>query len=243
MTHNLKRTLILTACSALFSMLPLAATPTPPACQDNATLATYQALNGGCIIGDKLFSNFTYQDSATSGLAGINAADITVDTVGPGQGITNPDIGLRFNAAWVVTSNQFLDSVIGFTVTVLNGYNLQIEDAGVGTVDALGGTGISSVAEHGCAAPCDPTTGNPWDTYVFNTAGTQASQHAFFAPTGSVSVLKDISVVGGSNGFAHLSVVQDTFSQVPEPRALALLLGLGLLGGGVFRKKFLKASA
>jgi hypothetical protein len=37
-----------------------------------------------------------------------------------------------------------------------------------------------------------------------------------------VEVSKDISVTGGTTGSARLSVVQDTFSEVPEPGTLVL---------------------
>jgi hypothetical protein len=44
-------------------------------------------------------------------------------------------------------------------------------------------------------------------------------------------VEKDVTVTGGANanGFAGISIINQTFSQVPEPSTV-LLVGLGLLG-------------
>jgi hypothetical protein len=61
-------------------------------------------------------------------------------------------------------------------------------------------------------------------------------------------VSKDINVNAGTgDGFDYASItkVTDVFSvsAVPEPRALSLLLGLGLVAGFVIRKKFQGARA
>jgi hypothetical protein len=60
-----------------------------------------------------------------------------------------------------------------------------------------------------------------------------------FTPTGTISVTKDINVIG-SNGTASITNVVDVFSQttVPEPRTVSLFLSLGLFAGIVLRKKF-----
>jgi len=51
-----------------------------------------------------------------------------------------------------------------------------------------------------------------------------------------VEVEKDISATGGTDGFATISIVQDTFSQesAPEPVSLGLI-GSGLAVLGVVR--------
>ena len=61
----------------------------------------------------------------------------------------------------------------------------------------------------------------------------------FFAPVTSVSVSKDINVTSGTNGTASISQVINTFSS-PEPLSF-VLLGSGLLGLGLLRKRLHKS--
>jgi hypothetical protein len=55
-----------------------------------------------------------------------------------------------------------------------------------------------------------------------------------------VDVVKDIELLGGSDGSASLlSGVQNQFSEVPEPGSM-LLMGTGALGlAGVLRRKLM----
>jgi hypothetical protein len=239
-THKFAQVLFLAACCAGISTLPLSATPT---CVDGAALSTYEALgSGGCTIGNLLFSNFLDTEGATGGATQLAATGITVDTIGPsGESITGPNDGVEFTAAWIATQGQTVDSDIFFTVSVVGGGPATLTDAGLAQLSQVQSTGTASVAEDGCTGVgCNPLTAQ-WGLLTLNTATlTETTADTLYSATGSVNVAKDIAVTGGSSpsGFAHLSLVQDTFSQVPEPRALALLLGLGLLAGGVFRKKF-----
>jgi hypothetical protein len=215
-----------------------------PTCSDDVTDNGSLYFDGSysCEIGDLLFSNFTYTASGTNPVA---ANEVTVDAVAPsGTSITGPDVGLQFNAPWDAGVNQTSDATIDFTVTELGGGSL-IEDFGLAQTSGVNGTGTASVAEDGCGpAPCKATGGSIY-LLTFQDNGNRVAQgETTFSPTySSVSVEKDVSVSGGSDGFATISVVQDTFSQVPEPRALSLLLGLGLVAGFFVRKKFQGANA
>jgi hypothetical protein len=241
-THNMKRNLILTVCSAVFSMLPLAATPTPPACTAD-TLSAYIALgSGGCTNGDKIFSNFGYNGGlGTGGAANVTAAQVTVTPVGD---LADNNLGVDFNGGWIAEAGQSIDSLIFFNVSVVGGGPMLIEDAGLGQLSVARGTGIATVAEDGCGpTPCTVSS-EEWGLLTLDDATTtQRLDHTFFTPTGSIAVAKDVFVSGGADGMVHLSQVIDTFSQtaVPEPKSLSLLLGLGLVLGGVFRKKFQSA--
>lgn len=209
------------------------------ACPDGGPLTVYLVSGFSCQIGDLVFSNFTYTPSGSNQ---IPAADVTVDTIGPsGSGATllGPDIGLNFDAPWDATSGNSSDADITFIVTVVGGSPI-ISDFGLAQTGGVSGTGSSSVAENGCGpAPCNPQGGALQVLTFAPSDPTMTQEDTTFSPVDSVEVSKDITVTGGSDGYASITVVQDTFSQVssvPEPLTPAMI-GAGLIGLGVLRKK------
>jgi hypothetical protein len=203
-----------------FSAMTAFATPT---CSSNVTDNGTTYFGGGysCTIGDLMFSNFSYTPSGTNP---IGANQITVDAV------TNDGIGLSFHAPWTAAAGMTTDATIDFTVTVLGGGNL-LEDFGLAQTSGVSGTGSASVAENGCpGAGCNATGGSIY-VLTFQDSGARSAQgETTFTPASVVDVEKDISV-NGNTGFATISVVQDTFSQVPEPMSLSFIGGgLALLG-------------
>jgi hypothetical protein len=218
-----------------------------PVCPNGGTLTTFLATGYSCQIGSDIFSGFTYISSAQGGAVAVTSDGVTVDTLGPsgsGAGVLNSDIGLEFNAAWSVTAGQTTDADIGFIVTVLNGSAMLITDTGVAQTSGVSPNGSASVAEDSCGpAPCTPGT-NAVLTFDDGTGDSQRVNSTTFSPVGSLEVSKDISATGGTDGFASITLVSDTFSQspVPEP-ASALLSGLPLIGlcGLALRRRAKKA--
>jgi len=241
MVLRFKNVLLFISCAAIMSLFPA----NGATCVDGAALSTFLATGFSCTIGDKIFSDFTYTSSAQGGATAVQASGISVNTLGPsgtgagGASLDFPaDIGLAFNASWIASgANAFTDSIIGFTVTVVNGANMLIKDAGVAQLAGAFSTGVASVAEKGCGpVPCQL---NQWGVLTLDTSSYSSSINGtIFTPVGSIRVQKDISVNAGTaaDGFAHLSRVADTFSQVPEPRAISFLLGLGLVGFSLRKK-------
>jgi len=233
-TH--KFTTLILAVSALgLSALPAAA---DSACAASATMDTYLAANYSCYIGNLDFSNFSYTSSASSPPTPVPATAVTVDAVDGASGI-----GFSFNSSWTaVGANEFSDAAIGFTVSVIGGGAATLEDAAVfqtGGVDWTNTGSIAQVTEDGCSLPGTPCS-QEWDVMTSKTTNTtEFAAESFYTPTGSLSVSKDINASDGTSAGAHatISLVQDTFSQVPEPRSLALLLGLGLVAGLSLKKK------
>jgi hypothetical protein len=249
MRNNVTRFLILSACAIIFAMMPAAAAPLPT-CPDGASLTTYTTTYGGasgCQIGNLVFSEFSYYGVAVSGGGTAPTTDgITVDTLGPvgsgssGASLQFPNnIGLSFTGTWnALINNSTSDADIAFDVSVVGGGPATIEDAGLAQTSGIFGSGVAEVGEAGCSGVVYPCT-QQWAVGTIYSGSTDMQVNGtVFTQTGTISVSKDINVAAGANGSASLSNVQDTFSQVPEPRAISLLLGFGLVAGLTLRKKF-----
>jgi hypothetical protein len=197
-------------------------------------VASYNTYVGtSCGIDDKTFSNFTY---STSGTNPLPASSITVNPIN-----TPLNPGFLFNAPWGAQAGETQGSLIGFTVNVNPGGNL-INDLSLYMFGAgVLGTGQVSVTETYCAGDtfadlCAHGTEGTLLT-ILNSGTSILHASASFGPVSVVDVMKDIELVGGSNGSAALvSGVQNQFSEVPEPGSL-VLFGSGIVGlAGVLRR-------
>jgi len=210
-------------------------------------LASYELLGStGCTVGNDTFFNFQLlSDPSSGGAAPVGANLITVEGLGPsgtlGATAVAPflptNIGVDFGTVWATTSGQTIDDDISFSVSVGSGA-ASITDAGLVQDSYTTGNGNVTVTEKGCSGmtyPCNQVWG-------VATNDTSFVNDTIFSPTGTISVEKDIAI-SGNGGTAGVSSVADVFStsEVPEPRAVSLLLGLGLVAGFAFKKKFQNA--
>jgi hypothetical protein len=224
--------------------------PTIPTCVSGGTLASYEALANGCIVGDKIFSSFTYHNSG-------NVLADTAITVIPQNADKSPadlpGYGLGFEASWAVGVNQTEDSLIGFQVTIVPGSAFLIEDDTLSVPSYLVATGgiLTSITESVCLGgswvsgaciapgvvespvlhiPCSAQAGSTCTDTSLNLTMNVGP----FGPYSTLGVSKDISLIGGWNcptgNCAAFSEVYQNFSQVavPEPAAV-LLFGTCLL--------------
>jgi hypothetical protein len=198
-----------------------------------ATYDNYLGSQFSCGIDDKTFQNFGY---STAGTNPLSPNQITVNP------ITTPfNPGFLFNAPWGVQAGQTQDSLIEFTVTVNPGGNL-INDLSLYMFGAgIIGTGQVSVAETYCAGDtfanlCAHGTEGTLLT-ILNSSTSRLHDHATFAGVSVVDVVKDVELLGGTNGSAAVaSGVMNQFSEVPEPSSLVLLgSGVGCLAGALRR--------
>ncbi len=205
----------------------------------SCTVTSYDNYLGpgfSCGIDDKTFQNFSY---STAGTNLMPASSITVNPI-----TTFHDPGFLFNAPWGVQAGETQGSLIGFTVNVNPGGDL-INDLSLAMFGAgFLGTGQVSVAETYClgdtfADSCANGIQGSLLT-ILNSGQSKLTDSVSFSPVSVVDVVKDIELVGGSNGSAALvSGVQNQFSEVPEPGSM-VLLGTGALGlAGVLRRKLM----
>jgi len=180
------------------------------------------------------FSGFTYSvSSIPTGANTLAASAITVSAFPPPAGGAN-ESGISFSGAINALPGTTADYTISYTVTAPVGSLLT--DAQLSVVwNNFGGTGASgSIGEslsNGAAFPLGGLSS-------FNNGPVQIG----FAGTPSITVSKDIDLIGGTAGIG-VSVVSQAFSSngVPEPASLALL-GIGMTGFFAFRRFFKRAS-
>jgi len=234
--------LVLTLSASLGSAAIIIADLTDP--DDSYTIAEVIAAKG-IQVGDKLFDEFvvTPSGTATAVSPGADAIVVTGNQTLPG------DYGLRFNGGWGAGGGQEADTTIKFRVSIIEPFLSQgwvIEDnelwiTAKGVSQTLNG-GIVSISEDvyltdPADGPVDPIA----NKHVFYATPTdqKLSDHAYFMQGGQpvvateIWVVKDVYVSGGlgETGVAHLSEFYQSFSQVPEPATVVVLLvgGAGLL--------------
>jgi hypothetical protein len=188
-------------------------------------LADLVASNGQITVQEKTFDNFTYSISGIGAvIADPNAIDVSGITLGTEHGIRIA--GLLAAMSTKVPNSQ---------VTITIGYDVTVNDPLFAIDDiTLGFNGIASTQD--AYARVDETVMVTTPVPAVVGAAHVAtplplSDHEYL--TGiyrTLHVEKVIILSGGEHGFATISFISQTFSQVPEPATLGLLaLGLPAL--------------
>lgn len=184
-------------------------------------LSTYDAAGFSCTLGDLTFSDFTYVGALAPPDSGVEVTPVSA-TIG-----SVSETGLEFTAPWLVGPGGTEDSSITFNVGTTNPGG--ITDIYLNVVGGATGSGVASVAETTNTTP-------PQSLFTeFASGVTISTDTATFAPVGSLTVYKDIGLVGGSGmSGAHISDVYNLFSEgtsmVPEPSlTLLCLCALGIV--------------
>lgn len=183
-------------------------------------LADVIASGNGFVIGDKLFSHFSYTPSGSNSPA---ASDISVD-VSPGS--TDQDESIRFGFGWFSINGINMDSRIDYEVSVLD------PSAAIDGVDLLF-NGLAS----GSAEAVVSETIQTLDGTFLGQIGVTTNPHApanvlpLIPPQRAILVDKDIQLFSlpkatstSPNNFSSISFVDNSYHQtVPEPVSAGVL--------------------
>lgn len=195
---------------------------------------------GTLTIGDKTFSDFIW--SPSPGAPAANQINVTTEKFGDMEygfelqgpmsvaGINSIDMGLTYT----VTVRPGGDQIIDLYNSVVAGVSL-----GDGSVDVTenvhSGGFAGTIVGH---ASVGMSVIGGVVTYHPQSPPPQLGDIATFAPQQVITVQKDIFLQGLSAGSdVSATVIEQGFSEVPEPGTYAAVFGLGLVGFSILRKR------
>ncbi len=193
-------------------------------------------LSGGTITsGNLTFGNFSYTDSAN-----LSVPASTINVI-PIQQPFSKTYGLEFSGSWVTSTTPVTaDYTISYTVTAptatIDDYELNMTGAIIGTPP----TGQITIAENAIDQNNNGLA-SIGTALAYNGSYTPTlsilSAKGYFPLQSKLLINKNINISNGAGTITHLSVVDQNFSQVPEPSALMMLFGSGICGSLFFLRK------
>jgi len=185
------------------------------------TVSLASLTNGqNLLVGDKNFTDFSLSGD-------FNANQVNVTPISE-----NGDFGIRFSGALVSGANP-MDLILGYQVSVTNSPNL-ISAANLLFNGTVTGTGLAEVVEQVF------TNNNQFAGQMFVFASTTTNKLsdtlAITPPQPFLTLSKDVLLVASLPSFASISTIDQSFTQVPEPSALALVAA-GFTGLAFLRRR------
>jgi hypothetical protein len=199
---------------------------------DTINLATLINSNWSAQVGDKEFGAFYF--------AFTDYGDPTKDLVSSNVNIraleNNIGFGLEFLEPLIAYNNRTCDVSFAYTAAVAAGYDYLISDIHLGITGARGGSGTGTVHEVVCNDYFGGTQVGQVNAYLPSALQDAAD---IVPAVNELWVSKDVIVSGNGGGptsYATISIIDQTYSQIPEPSTV-LLVGLGLLGAVALKRK------
>jgi len=177
-------------------------------------------------IGDKQFADFFYSYLDTDGNSAndLSRSNVTLTALSNDIGF-----GLSFQEPLLALGPVIKDVAIKYSATVTDP-NFLISDIHLSITGSAGNGGLGTVGEDVFNNGFGGTNVGHLQASIPVSSG-DVTNADIVPPVVKLWVQKDVIVSGGNNanGFASITIIDQTFSQVPEP-STALLVGLGLLG-------------
>jgi len=209
---------------------------------ESINLATIISQGLSVQIADKLFADFqlSYSDNNGNLFDDVKAQQINLTALSNSIGF-----GIRISNAWKASGTTIEDTIFAYSVLVTDS-NFAISDAHM-TYNGVSGLGaFSSVTEQFFTGGFG--VGSVGLIEVHNDGGTDVKREdsiLFDSTFSQLWVEKNIHLEGpgdGYNGgFATISIIDQTFSQVPEPTTA--MLTLGSIGALLMMRKRSRTSA
>ena len=178
-------------------------------------------------IGDKNFADFSflYGDNNGNALDDLTRSNVNLTALS-----NNIGFGLSFQQPLLAIATATNNIVLKYTVTVTDP-GFFISDIHLSITGSAGNGGHGTVVEYAAIGDFFPGLGIPVGQLVASIPGSSTDQANILPPVIKLWVDKQVQVTGGTNanGFASITIIDQTFSQIPEPSTM-LLVGLGLLG-------------
>ncbi|HUK83555.1 MAG TPA: PEP-CTERM sorting domain-containing protein [Verrucomicrobiae bacterium] len=182
-------------------------------------------------IGDKQFGDFFFSYVDTDGITGNDLITSNVNVTALSNDI---GFGLSFQEPLLALGPVNKHIVFEYTATVTDP-NFLISDIHLSITGSAGNGGLGTVGENVFVGGFGGTNVGSIQASI---PGSSTDAANIVPPVTELWVHKDVNVTGNqaANGFASVTVIDQTFSQIPEPSTV-LLVGLGLLGMLALRRR------